>query len=71
MADPPLLAGPKVRALRKMLDLSAEACAQMVGINDGAGWRRWERDGAKGVAAVFLTAMIDLPALRRHLQPKD
>ena len=71
MYESPFITGAKVRALRKKLGHSAQTCAEMVGLNNGSGWRRWEREGAKGTAAVLLLAMIDLPALRQHLAPAD
>lgn len=56
----------EVRAARSALRLSATEAAALVGINDGAQWRRWERDGVKGPAAVLLRAIIESRAVRRY-----
>lgn len=63
MAD---LDAAAVRAARETLGLSATEAASLVGLNDGAAWRKWERNGVSGPAAVLIRALIDSRAVRRH-----
>ncbi|WP_191320448.1 hypothetical protein [Camelimonas fluminis] len=42
--------------------------AAVVGLNDGAAWRKWERNGVKGPGAVLLASLIDSPDVRRHFR---
>lgn len=60
------LTGYQVRDARAKLSLSAAEAATLVGLNDGAAWRRWERGGVSGPGAVLLTALVESPAVREH-----
>jgi predicted DNA-binding protein (UPF0251 family) len=56
----------EVRAVRTMLGLSASDAAAIVGLSDGAAWRKLERNGARGAAAKLLIAVRDSQAVRRY-----
>lgn len=52
------LSGTDVKAARKVLSISAAEAARCVGINDGAAWRKWERNGVSGPAAVLIRVFL-------------
>jgi len=60
------LTGDEVKAARAAFSLTADGMAAVVGLSDGAAWRKWERNGVKGPGAVLLSSLIDSPAVRRH-----
>jgi DNA-binding transcriptional regulator YiaG len=49
-----ILTGAEVKAARKAFSLSAAEAAAFFGINDGAAWRKWERNGVSGAAAILI-----------------
>lgn len=55
----PTLSPAEVRTARADLGLTAAEAAALVGLNDGAAWRKWERLGVSGPAAVLLLALTD------------
>lgn len=56
----------EVRATRLSMGLSASQAAEIVGLSEGAAWRRWERDGVTGAGAILLRALTDSAAARRY-----
>jgi DNA-binding transcriptional regulator YiaG len=60
------LSPSEVRTARADLGLSASEAAVLVGLNDGAAWRRWERNGVTGPGAVLIRALMESRAVRRH-----
>lgn len=56
----------EVREFRAAARLSAAQAANIVGLNDDAAWRKWERNGVTGSGAVLLRAMIESAAVRRY-----
>lgn len=60
------LEAEQVRTVRVMLGLSASGAADLVGLSDGAAWRKLERNGARGAAAKLLIAVRDSQSVRRY-----
>jgi DNA-binding transcriptional regulator YiaG len=58
------LSGPEVKAAREAFSLSAAEAAAFVGLNDGAAWRKWERNGVSGPAAVLIRLCLKSAAAR-------
>jgi len=69
--SPSELSGDEVRAVRTMFNLSASRAASIVGLNDGAAWRKWERNGVRGPGAVLLKAIVESTAVRRYFKIGD
>jgi hypothetical protein len=63
---PLAMTSDEVRTARAELRLSAAEAAHLVGLNDGAAWRKWERNGVTGPGAVLLGALLGSRAVRRH-----
>jgi len=72
MSDAPraTLDAATVRAARSSLGLSASEAAILVGLNDGAAWRKWERNGVSGPGAILIQALIESQPVRRHFRVK-
>lgn len=60
------LSADETRAARAALGLSASEMAQVVGLNDGAAWRKWERMGVSGPGAVLVSALLTSQPIRRY-----
>lgn len=64
----PHVDGEDVRQARAALGLSASEAADIVGLNDGAAWRKWERNGVTGTGAVLVKALMESAAVRRYFR---
>ncbi|MCS4088815.1 hypothetical protein [Rhizobium sp. BK176] len=58
------LSGAEVKAAREAFSLSAAEAAAFVGLNDGAAWRRWERNGVSGPGAILIRLCLKSAAAR-------
>jgi len=58
----------EVRQARISLNISASSAAELVGLNDGAAWRKWERNGVSGPGAVLIRALLESHAVRRYFR---
>ena len=64
----PTMTGDEVRAWRASFELSASQAAEIVGLSEGAAWRRWERMGVAGPNAVLLRAIEKDHNVRRYFK---
>lgn len=62
-----ILTGGQVREARSQLGLTAAAAAAAFGLNDGAAWRKWERNGVSGPAALMIGLCLQSPEARAYL----
>lgn len=61
------LTGDQVKQARSELGLTAAAAAAAFGLNDGAAWRKWERNGVSGPAALMIGLCLQSPEARVYL----
>jgi DNA-binding transcriptional regulator YiaG len=61
------LSGAEVRAARETFSISASEAAAFFGLNDGAAWRRWERNGVSGSAAILIYLCLKSQAARSFI----
>lgn len=62
------MTGDEVRGWRASFGLTADQAAALVGLTEGAAWRRWEREGITGPSAVLLQAITKDAGVRRYFR---